>query len=428
MKDVLPPTITLVPHQPGIGPAGGDMHVLARLAVPAGAEARARPDLNLAIVIDQSGSMRGGPLEEAKRASRHIVDTLADGDRVAIVSYDEEVRLQLASAPAKEAREAAAEAIARICARGSTALYDGWQAGADQALLHASARGISRVLLLSDGKANCGLRDAGAIARRSAERAAKGVSTSTYGLGHGFNEDLMTRMAIEGGGRAHYAETATDLMSSFRQEIDALAATMGVATRLETRGEVRVVNDYVRAPDGRHCLPDLLAGAETWAMLRVTLPEAAEGGAHEVSVRVHWTDPADGAARQTDATLAIPVLADVAALAKAEIVGERLRELEAARLQREAEQAARCGDWDEVDDRVARMERGAGDNAYVASVSRELRLRASMRDATSFAKEARYASTSFSRRHVAVDEDHRSLDAADGPSFTARRARQGKDQ
>ena len=428
LKNVLFPTITLVPHQPGIAPVGGDMHVLVRVSVPVRPEARQRPDLNLAIVIDQSGSMRGGPLEEAKRAARNIVHTLVDGDRVAIVSYDDEVRLQLASAPAQEARAAAEGAIARICAGGSTALHDGWRAGADQALLHASAQGISRVLLLSDGKANCGLRDAGSVARRCAERAAKRVSTSTYGLGHGFNEDLMTRMAVEGGGRAHYAETAADLMSAFRREIDALAATIGIATRLEATGKVAVLNDYVQAPDGRHCLPDLLAGAETWAMLRLSLPEAAEGETHSVTVRIFWSDPFDGAERQGEATLALPVVAEFDALPRDEIVGERLRELEAARLQKEAEEAARRDDWDEVDERIALMRRKAGDNAYVASMASEMQEMARLRNPEAFAKEARYARTTLSRRHVAPREDHRSIEAGEGPSFTVRRARQGKDQ
>ena len=44
--------------------------------------------LNLAIVIDRSGSMDGAPLEEAKKSANFIVNRLRPVDRIAIVAYD----------------------------------------------------------------------------------------------------------------------------------------------------------------------------------------------------------------------------------------------------------------------------------------------------------------------------------------------------
>jgi len=62
----------------------------------------------------------------------------------------------------------------------------------------------ARVLLLSDGNANAGAsRDPGEIAAQRAAAAARRVTTSTYGLGRAFNEELMVAMARSGLGN-HY--------------------------------------------------------------------------------------------------------------------------------------------------------------------------------------------------------------------------------
>ncbi len=52
-----------------------------------------RPRLNLALVIDRSGSMAElGKLEYAKAAAHEMIDLLAPDDRLAIVAYDHQVR------------------------------------------------------------------------------------------------------------------------------------------------------------------------------------------------------------------------------------------------------------------------------------------------------------------------------------------------
>ncbi len=75
--------------------AGGatTLRALVRIQAPdLPADAKPRPPLHLALVLDRSGSMSGAPLEEAKRCARNIVDSLAPGDRAAIFAFDDEVR------------------------------------------------------------------------------------------------------------------------------------------------------------------------------------------------------------------------------------------------------------------------------------------------------------------------------------------------
>ena len=68
------------------------------------------------------------------------------------------------------------------------------------------------MLLLSDGQANEGVTDVDQIALQCSQLADTGVTTSTYGLGNSFNEELMVAMGRSGRGNAYYSETAETLL------------------------------------------------------------------------------------------------------------------------------------------------------------------------------------------------------------------------
>jgi Ca-activated chloride channel homolog len=61
------------------------LEAILRVKAPVAPELhRERPPLNLAIVIDRSGSMSGQPLAEAKRCAAMIVDRLSAKDHASV--------------------------------------------------------------------------------------------------------------------------------------------------------------------------------------------------------------------------------------------------------------------------------------------------------------------------------------------------------
>ena len=86
--------LTLIPLRSGLL-AGHDSTatVLIRVRAPVASrlENRTRRPLNLALVIDRSGSMSGRPLAEARRCAEFVVNALAPTDQASIVTYSDRV-------------------------------------------------------------------------------------------------------------------------------------------------------------------------------------------------------------------------------------------------------------------------------------------------------------------------------------------------
>jgi Ca-activated chloride channel family protein len=433
------PAVVLTPRRPALV-SGFDntVDILVRVQAPAAPQAAAeRPPLNLAIVLDRSGSMEGPPLHEAKRCAGMIVDRLSARDRAALVIYDHDIEVLVPATPMAD-KTAFHTAVASVHSRGWTNLHGGWLKGAE--LMAAVTRGgaVTRILLLSDGQANKGVTDVNIIAQQCAELASVGVTTSTYGLGRNFNEDMMIRMANAGHGNSYYGETADDLMDPFAEEFDLLAALC--ARQLHLHADVpgpvtmAVLNRLSRNADGGHRMPDLAYEGESWAVIRLTVPKSHAGAGDAAPVAlgalaISYQD-LDGNLRQLPpVAISLPSLLPAAfgAIAEDPVVTQRVRELEAANIQDRAQQAASDVNWPEVRRLLREARENAKDNEWLGKVADKLEKLADEADAVMFSKEARYASAKMRHRLTGFAEQA-DPDAPAGPSYLRRKSEQGKAQ
>ena len=157
------------------------MDLIVRVQAPdlptdQGAEHRPSPPKRLALVVDRSGSMHGRPLTEALRCVEYIDSRMTPADQLAVVLYDNRIQVLRHLAPMTSLSEVT-QVIAGIESGGSTDLFAGWEAGAND-LEGGANSGISRVLLLSDGQANHGVVDLATIEQHCQGWLTKGVSTT----------------------------------------------------------------------------------------------------------------------------------------------------------------------------------------------------------------------------------------------------------
>ena len=191
---------------------------------------RRRAPVNVAIVLDRSGSMSGLKLRRAQEAAIMAIDRLAPRDIVSVVAYNHNVRVLVPATKGSD-KQAIFSAINRLSADGRTALFAGVSKGAREVRKFLAGNRVNRVILLSDGLANVGPSSPDALAELGASLIKEGISVTTIGLGLGYNEDLMVKLARAADGNHAFVESPGQLAQIFNYEFGDLLSV--VASDLE---------------------------------------------------------------------------------------------------------------------------------------------------------------------------------------------------
>ncbi|MGP1675421.1 MAG: vWA domain-containing protein, partial [Candidatus Limnocylindrales bacterium] len=360
--------------------------VLVELTAPPATHSRERAPVNLAFVLDRSGSMSGTKLALAKQAVEEALARLDARDRFSIVVYDDVVDTVVESTSASaEARRNAIERLASVDARGSTNLADGWFRGCEQVATHLSREGIDRVLLLTDGLANVGIVDVDELARHAGELRARGVSTTTFGIGNDFDEALLQAMSDAGGGHFYYIADAAQIRDHIASEV---GETLEVAARdaeLELlAGEgiaIEAISPHRFTGHGTRSvvsLGDLVADQAIDVVLRLTFPYGQLGRDTGLIVRVLDREGAFETADVRDARLSWTWADDAAndGQPRDTNVDRAVARQFAARARQAAVQRNRAGDFEEarrvLDATAKRIRRYAGRDPELRALVEDL--------------------------------------------------------
>lgn len=268
--------------------AGEPTEVFLRVDVTGVGQTGKRPPLDLAVVLDRSGSMHGEKLQYAKKAVETLIDRLLPTDHLALVTYDSEVDTVFARRRVDDALVMKTK-VALVEARGCTNLSGGLVEGLQQ--LGQDKGALRRVLLLSDGLANEGVTDLDGLADLAHQGVNSGKGVSTFGVGLDFNEELLRTLSDVGGGNYYYIASPDDIPGIFVEELGELedVVAQNVLIDFEPRGvEIRGVLGFnsSRLPAQAG---DVRAGGVRSVMLALGVPPAAEGERVLGEVKCRWT-------------------------------------------------------------------------------------------------------------------------------------------
>ena len=182
----------------GIGPRLSTGQLYAAVSVQAASRATAAlAPLNVALVLDRSGSMHGEPFRNMLIAAEQFIGQLRDGDRVSVVAFSNGV--YLAAPPVNidgNTRNMVIAGIRSLVDGGGTNLGGGLLAGLAQVFGAFNPWQVNQVVLFSDGQPNIGITSSSELARIAARAAEHGVAVTTIGFG-----DHARRAADAGDGR-----------------------------------------------------------------------------------------------------------------------------------------------------------------------------------------------------------------------------------
>jgi Ca-activated chloride channel family protein len=250
----------------------------------------------MAIVIDKSGSMRGTRIANALSGAVAAVQQLHDGDSVAVVAFDTrpDVVVPLTQIAAGT-RERIIGDIRNIQLGGDTCISCGIEEGLAE--LRKNRGEVERMLVLSDGDANNGVRDVPGF-RSLGERAqSQGVSISTIGVDVDFNEKLMTAVAVASNGRHYFVENDAALAQVFSEEASSLGQSIasGAAVDFDLAPGVELEQVFDRnftRSGGRISVPlgSFARGEVKTVLMKVRVPKSGDATVPLVDVKLTYRD------------------------------------------------------------------------------------------------------------------------------------------
>ncbi|HVE82293.1 MAG TPA: VWA domain-containing protein [Myxococcales bacterium] len=250
----------------------------------------ARSAVNLALVIDRSGSMAGEKLMQAKQAARRLVEQLGDQDRVSVIHFGSDVRTFAGTWASGQNKERLLSYIDGIYDEGGTNIGDGLEAGKIQLLMARDQFKVNRIILMSDGEPTEGVTEARQLEQLARQIRGQGVTLSAIGLGTDFNEDLMQGLAENGSGAYAYLRDGAQLATIFQKDLQQASTTVArdVSLRLELPEGVQLgdVLGYHAQQAGQSItipMSDFSAGQVERVVVRLQVSASQAGKALDVT-------------------------------------------------------------------------------------------------------------------------------------------------
>ena len=256
-----------------------------------------RSPVNVAIVLDKSGSMQGQKIAKAKEAAIAAIERLNENDIVSVVAYDSTVTVVVPATKLADKRSLI-ERVRRIAAGGSTALFAGVSKGAAEIRKFAEKERVNRVILLSDGLANVGPKSPSELGALGASLMKESIAVSTMGLGLDYNEDLMTKLAQKSGGNHVFIEEADQLVQVFNYEFNDVLSVVAQEVAIDIRTAqgvrpVRVLNsaNEINGQTVIVSMNQLYSEQEKYVLLEVEVPASKAGQSREIAeVKVSYAN------------------------------------------------------------------------------------------------------------------------------------------
>lgn len=253
-------------------------------------------NVDMIIVLDRSGSMKGKKIQDAKRAVLNLLSNLSEKDRIALVTYSNGVTKHSGLVNATDTnRNLLISSIKRIMAGGGTNLGAGLQTGINTLVGANQIGNAGKIILISDGLANQGITNPASLGNMASVAMEKEFSITTVGVGNDFNEHLMTHIADQGTGNYYYLENPDAFAEVFQKEfyLSSVAAATSIEVRIPLTNGISLVDASgypIKVTHGRAVFHpgDLRSGQSRKLFLTFKVPTHAQTTIDINGISVHY--------------------------------------------------------------------------------------------------------------------------------------------
>ena len=168
----------------------------------------ARKDVNLVMLLDTSGSMRGGKMDNMRDAAIQFVEQMGDEDQLTLIAFSTEPQLLVEGVVVGPNRQKIINAITNLNANGDTTLFDAIGDGASSIERTNQSAMTNAMVVLSDGMDTRSYRYG---FNTALVNLATGNDTTVFTIGYGgdADEDVLETLALEGNGNFYLGDEAS---------------------------------------------------------------------------------------------------------------------------------------------------------------------------------------------------------------------------
>jgi Ca-activated chloride channel family protein len=277
----------------------GETYLFAQVTAADDKSTATTTPMNLGIVIDRSGSMKGERIANAMNAAVAALERMRDGDSVTVVSFDQAAQVVVPPTRVSAGSRGQIESSIRsIRLGGDTCISCGLEEGMRQLQLTSlSGDHVNRMILLSDGATNSGIKDMSGMRTMASRMSSKGVTISTIGVDVDFDEKMMAAIANEGNGKHHFVANANALPAVFAQEFDDVLASVAkeaeLSIDLAPGVEVAEVFDRSFRREGNKLIVPFgtfSAKQEKTVLIKLKVPTDKEGTENVADLKLAFRD------------------------------------------------------------------------------------------------------------------------------------------
>ena len=326
-----------------------------------------RTPLSISLAIDCSGSMNGSKIESVKKSAEKLIQHLTENDTLSILGFSNTAFEVFKAMPMTQTnKDTAKKAIKNLHTLSSTNISAALEMASEMVLI-ADKNILCRTILLTDGLPNIGLSTQEQLVEMVSKINPR-ISLSTFGYGSDYDPELLLSLANMGKGNHFYIKEDEDCNKAFAMELGGLLSLYAQNIKLtvtpsKTMEFKELLSEYkceqkqgYRLITGQKIeiqIDDIFAGEKKHVVLKLAVPQATEAvcarDTRVCSVAISYTDIETKALNSTSFNSFVQyVKPDKAPKTPNEDVQRQILLLEAAKFQKEAQDKADQGQYDEA--------------------------------------------------------------------------------
>jgi Ca-activated chloride channel family protein len=168
--------------------------------------------VDLVVVMDISGSMRGDKITSARSSLMQFVGELDDSDRLQIDLFNDQISTLTPLTPIGEKRQKVIDSVSGIFEQNNTSLYDAVLHAYDGLEAEGNPDHIRAIVVLSDGEDTVSAATLDEVIQKvqaSEEEGGNAIKVFTIAFGGDADADILKQIAEPGGGKQYDSSPET---------------------------------------------------------------------------------------------------------------------------------------------------------------------------------------------------------------------------